>query len=235
MMIVTIMLSDTHNLVHLHRQLPLRVSLDILDALIQDKIVSAIVPHIAWLQIAESTGNAMVADLMFAIEYQLQFIYLLHYRFPTLGEIYLWRTGNPVDTFRNGMGSVGFHRKIITSLMKSCYKLLINLQRRFATRKDDESAFATLFQAFGQDVVCTHLPVATKIGIAERAFQVASAHPDEHCRSAHPSAFTLQRIEYFVNFIHFQNLYGIKFSMPFIFSSSITTAVFPKLSCTLAL
>lgn len=235
MMIVTIMLSDTHNLVHLHRQLPLWVSLDILDALIQDKIVSAIVPHIAWLQIAESTGNAMVADLMFAIEYQLQFIYLLHYRFPTLGEIYLWRTGHPVNSFRNGMGSVGFHREIIACLMKSCYKLLINLQRRFATRKDDESAFTTLFQAFGQDVVCTHLPVATEISIAERAFQVASAHPDEHCRSAHPSAFTLQRIEYFVNFIHFQNLYGIKFSMPFIFSSSITTAVFPKLSCTLAL
>ena len=234
-MIVTIMLSDTHNLVHLHRQLPLWVSLDILDALTQDKIVSAVIAYIAWLQIAESTGYAMVAHLVLTIEYQFQLIYLSYNKLPTLGEIYLWRTGNPVDAFRNGMGSVGFHRKIITSLMKSCYKLLINLQRRFATRKDDESAFATLFQAFGQDVVCTHLPVATKIGIAERAFQVASAHPDEHCRSAHPSAFTLQRIEYFVNFIHFQNLYGIKFSMPFIFSSSITTAVFPKLSCTLAL
>ena len=235
MMIVTIMLSDTHNLVHLHRQLPLWVSLDILDALIQDKIVSAIVPHIAWLQIAESTGYAMVAHLVLTIEYQFQLIYLSYNKLPTLGEIYLWRTGNPVDAFRNGMGSVGFHREIIACLMKSCYKLLINLQRRFATRKDDESAFATLFQAFGQDVVCTHFPVATEISIAERAFQVASAHPDEYRWSAHPSAFTLQRIEYFVNFIHFQNLYGIKFSMPFIFSSSITTAVFPKLSCTLAL
>ena len=191
MMIVTIMLSDTHNLVHLHRQLPLWVSLDILDALIQDKIVSAIVPHIAWLQIAESTGYAMVAHLVLTIEYQFQLIYLSYNKLPTLGEIYLWRTGNPVDAFRNGMGSVGFHREIIACLMKSCYKLLINLQRRFATRKDDESAFATLFQAFGQDVVCTHFPVATEISIAERAFQVASAHPDEYRWSAHPSAFSI--------------------------------------------
>ena len=144
----------------------------------------------------------MVAHLVRTIIYEFELVCLLYLETASLREVELGRTGRPVDARWHRAGAIGLHREIIAFGVERLDEWSINLQGRFATRKDDESAVAASLQASGYDVLGAHLPIAGEVGVAKGTPQVASAHADKYGWTAAPSSFALQRIKYLVYSIH---------------------------------
>ena len=104
-------LSDSHDLMHLERELPFRMLLHIVDAAGEDKAVAGIIAHIARLQILIGGFQSIIVYLVSAIKDQLQLIHLLQGEFTTLRKVQLWRTGNPVDCPQEPRGCRWFPSK----------------------------------------------------------------------------------------------------------------------------
>lgn len=69
-----------------------------------------------------------------------------------------------------------------------------------------------------QDVYQSHLLVRREVGVAETAFQVASAHANEYGWATCPSSLALEGIKYLVDFIlihDFLEISLMSFDSPF--------------------
>ena len=121
----------------------------------------------------------------------------LHLGLATEEEV-LRRKGDPVNIGGQSTGAVGLHGDEPVLVMQGVDKTFGELQRWLATGDDHEAG--RILYHLGYNLLLTHLGSTLMLGVAERTTQVAAAQPHEDGGGAGMVAFTLQTVEYLVDF-----------------------------------
>ena len=155
----------------------------------------------------------------------------------------LWRHREPVEVLGSRTCAITLHRHLIAMLMKEVHESLVNLQCGFTACQDDkeptpcpsprEGRLVRWYKSLDsiKNLLVAHLAIGLELRIAERTAQVAACETYEYRCTSRVTSLTLQRIE---NIVYAKSPHGgSKF---FTFHSSHSyIAIFPSLSCTIAL
>ncbi len=191
-----------NELVRLQRQKPPRMFLDVFHTLGCDGEVFHGIARITGLQVVQAAVLVVPAWSMNAIEDDLHLIDFLHLQgWRMVDETALRRQRHPVNSFSNGLCTVGFHRKKEAFRLQCTHQRGVDLQRRFAACQHQKAATAPLADCV-DNLAGGHLPVRREVGIAERTAKIAAAETHKDGSTPRVPPLTLQGIEDFIDAIH---------------------------------
>ena len=111
---------------------PSWMTLDVVDALLDDEMVLGGISCIARLQIIIVGTNSEIVDIARHVVDAFQFVALFDH------DILFGRDGQPVKVRWWHVGSIAFHRHLVAGFVQTVDEWFVDLQGGFASCKDDE-------------------------------------------------------------------------------------------------
>ena len=186
----------------LKREAPLGMSQDIAEGGLYNALIFLCIACVTGLEETVVGSNSVVErEVVLACEDHFQFVTMRDAEL-SIGcgaELELWAARNMVDGGRKGVGAVGFDGNLFAQSMNRLAERIVNEKGGFTACEYDQRSW--ILPNFSTDVVCRHEAARLVLRIAKRTLEIAARKTDEYCSTPCVVAFTLDGIEYFVDFI----------------------------------
>ena len=188
------------NLVQLERKPPFGMVQHVVERGLNDEFVLLFITHVAGLQEVALGLNVVVAcHIIVACINHFQLVAAGNAQGGIEAELKLRAARDVVNRDCDGTGAVGLHGYLPPQCVDGIAEGLVGKECRLTARQDDQPGGVSA--DFMADFGCRHRGALLVPGVAEEALKIAARKTDEDCSASRVVAFTLNRIEYFVDFI----------------------------------